>query len=54
MFLSTVKVGASIKVEIVSANKTLGTENSDEALLLIATHISKTVSGVICPFKYLV
>ena len=54
MFLSIVSVGASIKSEITSENKTFGIENSDEELLLTATHISKTVLGVICPFKYLV
>ena len=54
MFLSVVRVGASIKFEIVSENKTLGIENSDNELLLTATHISKTVFDVICPIKYLV
>jgi hypothetical protein len=54
MFLSTVRVGASIKFEIVSENKTLGIENSDKELLLTATQISKTVLDVIGPFKYLV
>ena len=54
MFLSTVSVGASIKFKIDSENKTVGIENSDEALLLTATHISKIVADVICPFKYLV
>ncbi len=53
-FLSTVKVGASIKLEITSENKTFGIENSDAELLLTATHISKIVLAVICPFKYLV
>ena len=54
MFLSTVRVGASIKFEIISENKTTGIENSDEKLLLTATHISKTVLEVIWPFIYLV
>ena len=50
MFLSTVRVGASTKFEMVSENKTLGIENSNKELLLTATHISKTVVDVICPF----
>lgn len=54
MFLSKDRVGASIKFEITSENKTLGIENTDEELLLTATHISNTVPKVICPFKYLV
>jgi len=47
MFLSVVRVGASIKFEIVSENKTFGIENSDKELLLTATHISKIVPEVI-------
>ena len=54
MFLSKVRVGASTKFEITSENKTLGIENSDEELVLTATHISNTVLRVIGPFKYLV
>ncbi len=54
IFLSTVRVGASIRLENVSENKTLGTENESSKLFLTATQISKTVFGVICPFKYLV
>ena len=52
MFLSIVRVGASIKFEIFFENKTFGIENSDKEVLLTATQISKTVSEVICPFKY--
>ena len=54
MFLSVVRVGASIKLEITSENKTFGIENSDKELPLTATHISKTVLEVICPLIYLV
>lgn len=49
-----VNVGASIKLVITSENKTLGTEKLDEALVLTATHISKTVLAVMLSFKYLV
>ena len=54
MSFSTVRVGASIKFEIVSENKIVGIENFDEESFLIATHISKTVLDVICPLRYLV
>ena len=54
MLLSTVSVGASTKFTIGSENNTLGTEKSDKALSLTATHISKIVPEVISPFKYLV
>ena len=47
MFLSIVRVGASIKFEIFSENKTLGIENWDREVLLTETHISKTVPEVI-------
>jgi hypothetical protein len=50
MFLSTVSVGASTKFAIVSENNTLGIENSAPTSSLTATHISKVVFTVICPF----
>lgn len=54
ILLSTVKVGASIRLVIVSENNTVGVENVAEELGRIATQISKTVFGEIGPFKNLV